>query len=143
MKEYEKIPPEMMAKINEYVKNGVSPGILLSSVICNSLSRSMRHSNDIEVLRLCTFYIYYHTPSECHGSEEKFHQWRKKGGLGDKVYQPHYDEWKKFENRVFEHMKKSPEEYRKVKTVDEFIYHEERKANCKLFWADKNGWEGN
>ena len=132
MKEYENIPDHIIDSINNYVSNGTYYTRQLDCVFCNDLYGSFDYFKDNNsLLKAIVSFVQYETPTECHGSYDKVLAWRNKGGRKGIPFSSQYSEMKEIEKTVFDLIKKRPDYYKNINTVEEFIAftQEQQKLN--------------
>ena len=82
-----RIPPNIKQAIDDYVEHGYEPGGFTTAVLANDLMEAMKRA-DLDSrynLFAIVYYVYMHTPANCHGSYEIVRDWiaAKKQQRGD------------------------------------------------------------
>lgn len=74
---YASIPPSILASIQRYVNEGVSPGHFVRAVLENNLYQAVTRADDESQAALCTIvaYVVNETPSAAWGSPHAVREW--------------------------------------------------------------------
>lgn len=77
------LPAYMMGGFVEYVMRGRVPGHFLTAIFSNDLRRAFERADDTNVLMIKQYVqlLYNHAPIGCWGSDARFNEWLKVGGL--------------------------------------------------------------
>ena len=84
--DYSKLPEHIRGGMARYIEEGCPTGRFLEYVIKNKLVDSFGLADEINKYRMfdiCDF-LYNQAPIPCWGSEKKYNEWIKKGGLKGK-----------------------------------------------------------
>ena len=78
-----RIPGHMLGGIVRYLMRGIEPGGFLTAVICNNLVQSYQRADEENKHAMYNYAdaLYNVFPSGSWGSEAKFNEWIKDGGL--------------------------------------------------------------
>jgi len=78
------IPTYMQKGLREYVNDHKVPGHFIQAVIKNNLDDTIYCADEknLFLLRAWVGIFHNYTPSNCHGSEEKYREWIKNGKIG-------------------------------------------------------------
>jgi hypothetical protein len=74
---YEKIRPDIKAKLRRYADEHEPTGDFLREVLSNNLMQAVCRADDYNITTLVEIcqYVYNEIPSVCHGSPERYKEW--------------------------------------------------------------------
>jgi len=74
------VPEHLHHGIVLYILHNIEPGGFLSAVICNDLKEAVNRADRVNIQRIPEIvrFFYWHAPSICWGSPEKFEAWLSK-----------------------------------------------------------------
>lgn len=71
------VPKHTLSSLSHYVNLGIPTGGFLMSVLSNDLMGSFARADEhnLKAMKEIVSYIYNELPSNCHGSEKRYHEW--------------------------------------------------------------------